>query len=358
MNQPRDIALVLGAASPLGTAVLRQLLKEGDSEVIAADHRENAAFLVDAKPDFRDAGDRLTIKSFRINELDERFGLGLKRSVEERLTRIFYLAHQRNRTLSASTIKQQNRAMRDSLFRLAHRAVNLKSLVVLSDVGLIGDYPGRFSESWVNVGQIPFDEVDRSSASLETACQRESKRLPITRARVGLLSNLRGVPVRSPGSPEWKSAAEVLLPAIRVIKRLPRFFTIPFAVASGSLAPLTPTAWAAEALVSLSRIPHSAGKAFHLVVDPPPLMEDVLRSMTGVVGGARVKGGVPVGLIRKLGIFPGLKESARRQGDHLASWWTPHRYCLSRNALDISNTREILPANLKPLSWNEAEKLF
>ena len=344
MTSPGEKALVIGAGSPLGTAVLRHLAAEDGIGIVAADNSAACAFLAEAKPKFGKAAARIEIELFDPETGPLGFRRGMAEELQERATRVFYLSHSRDRSESASQIRYRNQAQKDAVLGLANSAAQLRSLIVLSDVGLIGDYPGRFSEAWLNVGQIPFDEVDRSSLELETDCLRES-RLPIVRARVGLLSDLRGVLVRSRS---WKSATEVLLPNIGWIRYLPRFLSIPYAVAPEALAPLTPTEWAARALVSLSSNPGAIGKAVHLVADPAPPMEQILRDVTGMAGGARVRGGVPTALLRKLGALPGLRETARRQADHLSAWWTPHRYCLSRNELDTFNARSLLPETLAP----------
>jgi hypothetical protein len=194
---------------------------------------------------------------------------------------------------------------------------------------------------------------------MEKACLQafQEHKLPVVRARIGLLFNYQELPFTEK-APHWKSAAEELIPSIKMLGKFPRFMSIPSAVTKGSLAPLTPIAWAAKAIVQMSTEPQAVGNAFHLVLDPPPLMEDVLKRITESAGGAKIKGGLPVALLKKLGIVPGFKETVRRQADQIASWWTPHRYCLSKNEFDTHNVTEILSDQDIPLSWEKIGEQF
>jgi nucleoside-diphosphate-sugar epimerase len=358
MTTKSNMALILGAASPLGCTVMRLLVTDGVS-VIATDTASHGDFLADFKSSLGADGERIYIQTGEMD--DATFGMGsvLEKQLDDRPARIFSFVHIRDRKLTSSDIKRRNRLIRTRLLDTVRRIANLQSLVVVTDVGLIGDYPGRFSENWVDVGQIPFDEVDRSSIGLEKACLQafQEHELPIVRARTGLLFNYKELPFTEK-APHWKSAAEELIPSIKVLGKFPRFLSIPSAVTKGSLAPLTPIAWAAKAIVRLSIEPQAVGKAFHLVLDPPPSMEDVLKCITESAGGAKIKGGLPVTLLGKLGIVPGFKETARRQSDQIASWWTPHRYCLSKNELDTHNVTEILSEQNIPLSWEEVGEIF
>ncbi len=346
--------LVLGAASPLGITVLSQLAKTEGINTIAADLSSKYQFLLRYKSQLGSAADRVTVAI--LDPFLEYFGFEqtLLDQIEETTTHIYHFAHTRNRTIAASTIGQRNRAICDKALALAHITQNLEALVVVTDVGLVGDFPGQFSESWVDVGQVPFDEVDRSSIEVESNCLKETD-LPIVRARVGLLSDLREEPDLDV---PWRSAAEVLFPSIRYLKKISRYIKLPSAVAKNSLAPLTPTEWAAETIVYLSRDTQANGQAFHLVIHPPPTIEEVLMTVSKQGGGARLSGGLPISVLDRLGVIPGLKETVRRHTDHLASWWTPHRYCLSRNEFNTFNSETSLPESLSCPSWSEMKRSF
>jgi nucleoside-diphosphate-sugar epimerase len=358
MKTKSEMALILGAASPLGCAVMQFLATAGIS-VIATDSKVHTDFLYDFKSRMGDEGDGITVITGEMDDATFEIGSVLEKELENKSTRIFYFAHISNRHLASSEIKSKNRLLRNRLFDMARQIADLQSLIVVTDVGLVGDYPGQFSENWVDVGQMPFDEVDRSSIGLEKACLQaiSEHQLPIVRARIGLLFNYEELPF-SERATHWKSAAEELIPSIKLLSKFPRFMSIPSAVSKGSLAPLTPIAWATDAIVRISTEPRAIGKAFHLVIDPPPTMEDVLKRITESAGGAKIKGGLPVSLLGKLGIIPGFKETVRRQADQIASWWTPHRYCLSKNEMDTENVRDMLPDLIFPASWEEIGELF
>jgi nucleoside-diphosphate-sugar epimerase len=187
-NKP-DMALILGAASPLGCAVMWLLVTEGVS-VIATDNASRTDFLNDFKTRLGAAGERIRIVTGELE--DATFGLGsvLDKELDDRSARIFSFAHIRDRHLTSSDIKRKNRLIRTRLLDTARHMTNLQSLVVITDVGLIGDYRGRFSESWVDVGQIPFDEVDRSSIGMEKACLQafQEHKLPDQNLQASMIS--------------------------------------------------------------------------------------------------------------------------------------------------------------------------
>jgi nucleoside-diphosphate-sugar epimerase len=349
--EPRQ-ALVLGAASRVGVSMMRALHCAGVRHMVLADNARLHNTLKELAFSFDLPSDIFTLSDFD----PERPFAGLSEDALRRLKTgrwsVFHLAHKRNRTLPSAELRRTNALMLERALAIAYSVGELASLVVATDIGLIGDYPGRFSENWIDVGQTPFDEVDRSSLEVELVCAGES-RVPIIRVRIGLTldSPLVIHPFRY-----WEPPSEELLHATRLLRKLPRFITIPVAVAKGSLAPITPADFAADALAHLAENEHARGKAVHLVISDPPSMDRLIESLSTKVGGARVKGGLPADMVAKLGIVPGFRELARRNADHLASWWTPHRYCLSRNDLDTAHLEELLPSHLRPPRWSDLEQ--
>jgi len=345
---------ILGAATRLGASVLQALTSGDESEggsIIAADVESRLGILGDIRS-ATGHPDRIGIASYSSTQPSLGLASDELTQILAEATTIFHLALARDRSQGGADIRAHNTTVSRQLIDIAEKSSSLKSIVVVTDVGLVGDYPGHFSEGWTDVSQIAFDEVDRTSLEVEAAFA-EHKSLPTVRARVGLLSELPGYP-----SGTWRPAAEVLLPALRLLKALPRFLNIPSAMVRGSLAPLTPTEWAGRALVRLARNPEARGAAVHLISTPAPTMENVIATVTRQSGGARMRGGLPVGVIEYLGNVPGLTETAKRQADHLASWWTPHRYCLSRNNLDTEAARILLGADLVPPKWGELRSGF
>ena len=208
-----------------------------------------------------------------------------------------------------------------------------------------------FSEAWTDAGQTPFDDVDKSSLQIELACIEE-KRLPIIRYRTGLTLL---PPALSSMFPHWRKTSNVLLSSVQWLARLPRFVTVPAAMAEGARAPITPADFAAKVMLHFAAAQKGIHEAFHLVVDPKPPMEEVLRCAADVLGGARIRGGLPINLIAKLGKVPGFRETARRNADQVAAWWTPHRYCLSKNDVDTAHLQAHLPPTLHLPSWDEVK---
>ena len=117
----------------------------------------------------------------------------------------------------------------------------------------------------------------------------------------------------------WTPTSEILLGSVSFLKRLPRFMTIPVAVAKGALAPITPADWAADVLLRLAQSKAAPGGAVHLVIDSPPSMDRLLEELSRKTGGPRIRGGLPADIVAKLGIVPGFRELARRNADNNAS---------------------------------------
>ena len=179
-------ALLLGAASRLGAALMRSLDKAGFTHAVLADQRERRFALEALASMF---GRKAKSTTIAIMDPEKPFaGLGdqLLGRLDDAPLAVFHLAHSRDRRLPAADIRRLNPLMLERALSISYRAGQLTSLVVVTDAGLVGDYPGCFSEGWIDVGQTPFDEVDRSSLAAELTCT-EDQTIPIIRARVGMV---------------------------------------------------------------------------------------------------------------------------------------------------------------------------
>lgn len=349
MSEPQKVALILGAASPLGAALACAIEAGEYDRIILADSSGKRSILSSLSAHLQ-----LPRDTFRIEEMDATQPLAglpeaLLVSLRDATVDIFHLTHRRDRTLAAADIHPHNTLALERVFALAYAAPKVGAVCVVTDVGLAGDFPGVFSEAWTDVGQTPFDDVDKSSLQIERSCIDEA-RLPIIRFRCGLTLLPQNL---SPLFRYWRAPSEVLLTSVRWLAKLPRLISVPAAVADGSLAPLTPADWAADVILHFAREKKGLQCAHHLVVDPKPAIETVLNAATDIQGGARIKGGLPVNLIAALGRVPGFRETARRNADQVAAWWTPHRYCLSKNDLDTAHLRGLLPTSLSIPTWND-----
>jgi nucleoside-diphosphate-sugar epimerase len=349
MSESSKAALILGAASPLGAALACAINKGDYDQVFLADSPTKRGVLSAILSHMK-----ISKESVRIVESDVRLpfaGLTVPDAFRHMSADIFHAAHRMDRTLPAADIHPHNTLALERIFSIAHAVENLGSVTVITDVGTAGDYPSRFSEAWTDAGQTPFDDADKSSLQIERACLEETG-LPIIRARVGLVL----LPPRlKPLFQYWRTTSKTLLGSVQWLAKLPKFLTIPAAVAEGSFAPVTPADWAGRVLLHLAREEKARRNAYHLIVDPKPPIETVLNAAADILGGARIKGGLPVNLIAKLGRVPGFKETARRSADQVASWWTPHRYCLSINDLDTAHLRSLLPLRLFVPTWDDVK---
>ncbi len=354
MTGPKKTALILGAASPMGAAIASAAdPKDYDRIILAAEADDESALIA--------LSQRLRVPAANVHPMildaTQPFA-GLPESLLKEPTPaefdIFHAAHCVNRSRSAHDLHARNTLMLERVFSIAYTVQRLGTVCVITDAGLVGDYPGRFSETWTDVGQTPFDDVDKSSLRIERLCMAE-KRLPIIRARIGitLLSSVSKDLLSFRDAPSL-----VLLGSVDWLAKLPRFMTLPAAVAEGSLAPVTPSDWGADVLHFLVREKKGIGEAHHLTVSPGPPMQTALDAAADCLGGAHIRGGLPVGVVSKLGRIPGFREIARRNADQMSAWFTPHRYCLSRNELDTSKLETLVPTSLKPPIWPEIKGSF
>ena len=353
MKRVKRLALVLGAMSPIGAALMLHPQLRRYDQVILSEKRSRHYFLEQLSSKISREATTISVAPLDAGKpfagIDVRSGAFSDADIVD----IFYLAHLRDRGMGASEVREHNTLMFDRVLSIAYKLPSLHSLSILTDIGLVGDYPGCFSENWVDVGQTPFDEVDRSSLDIELLCLKENH-LPIIRTRVGFVLPPENVEVPTAF---WPKVSETVVGIAPLLRKLPRFLTLPVAAAKGALAPITPSELAAEVLLKGCEGTPEAG-AIHAVVDPSPTIESALRVASRSVGGARLKPGLPVDKVAKLGRIPGLKELARRNADQIAAWWTPHRYCISKNEVDTSKLRGLLPKARTQYEWSKLQSRF
>jgi hypothetical protein len=342
-SRSRRIAFVIGAASPLGAALLKHPVLDRYHHLIVAD-APSKQHIVRALVQLANRSmSRTTILKMDPRKPFAGLELPLPQIGTSHLLDLFYLSHSRDRSLAASVVRGHNDLMFERIVSIAYKIETLHSLIVVTDIGLVGDYPGKFSENWIDVGQTPFDEVDRSSIAVELSCLKENE-LPIVRIRVGLVLDPDGLPSFHA---YWPPASEVFIGFSSIIRRLPRLVTIPVAAAKGALAPVTPADFAAEVMLLATENARPGNSAIHAVMDPAPTIDAMLEMAGRRIGGARLRAGLPIDKVAKLGFVPGFRELARRNADQLASWWTPHRYCLSQNRVDTTHLKTLLPATFE-----------
>jgi hypothetical protein len=344
-------SLVIGAASPLGATLLDHLVKTTEGGILAMDASSRVAILRDYI--VRYGTERVDIAVGEASTGVDALRPELAQALRKDIFTIYNLSFDFNRRRASQALRRANESSIRFAISLARMAENLVSFINVSDIGIAGDYPGRFYESWLDVSQRFLDEVDATSLLAEKALM--DTQLPVVRARIGLLSDPDPDLFKYPG---WPSAARILVPTLPLLQHLPRMMSIRTIVEDGSLAPVSPLPWAARALATLGGQPAAIGKAVHLVLGEPIPMIDLLEELHQAVGGAKVKGGLPVKLLDAVAQMPGVSEALRRRFDQLSSLWTPHRYCLSRNDFDTAIAQTLLTKTLPEPRWEDARLLF
>lgn len=356
MSEAVGSTIVIGGASPLGVCLVEHISRTSDIDIIVIDEPSRFEFiehLAEALTDDPLVRGRVTAMSWRQENGFPYLPSQIVRELAADARYVLEVGFQRDRSVDSFSILHRNPSLFRLALEIAGNASSIESLVITTDVGVTGDYPGRFYENWTDAEQAPFDAVDATSLDVEKLALQSQ--VPIVRGRLGVLSD--------PDRPilwgkHWKPAALTLLPHLHILRRLPRHFAIPMAIAEKCKAPLTPIEWAARALWALAQNPHAVGSAFHLIMWHKPSMIDVLQALTARADGARITNRLPRRSVEGLSRMPGMHEIVRVRFDHMASFWTPNRYCLSVNDLDTSLSETVLGAGVAPPSWGTHRETF
>jgi len=168
----------------------------------------------------------------------------------------------------------------DQVISLAHRLPDLAALVQVSSAYVSGNYPGRFYEDWLDVGQGFFDPLHRNHFIAETKLRNAARSLPVVVLRCGLL-----VGDSDTGRCEED---EGLLPLFGLLERyaraVPRPLPLLFPDSSENILSFTPDDYCADALARIMRDPAAAGSTFCLTDPTSPSVRAFVDTMSDLMG--------------------------------------------------------------------------
>ncbi len=269
-------------------------------------------------------------------------GLGLDQSTLDRLApAVRWVVHSASATepaIPTGVLEDVNVRGTDQLLAFAHRLTSLKVFAHVSSTFVSGDYPGRFYEDWLDVGQTFTNPVARSKFVAETHVRSTARTLPVVVLRPGFLSGLA-----STGECDDERGLFPLFSLVtRFASAVPAWMPLISPDGPDRYVPISPNDYAADATLAILREPTAVGRTCNLVDPRPPSVRDIVDLVSDLVGRPMYR--APVGLLTRLPMLgPGRLLGSghaitRRFGGSPISLY----FLLLRNEYDTTNTRAIL----------------
>ncbi len=221
---------------------------------------------------------------------------------------------------------------------LAHRFPNLKILVHFSSAFISGNYPGRFYEDWLDVGQNFYDSVNRSHFVAETKLRSSSRHVPIVTLRCGFL-----VGEGETGACEENEGLIPLFKAISAYKTaLPKPLPLIAPDSEERVLSFSPTDYCARAALHIMRFRENIGRTFCLVDPSSPTLRSFVDIMSDLLGRTCYR--FPVDVLSRLPLFEPMimAEWIGFLVDKLKRSSLPLRFLLSKGDYDVTNTKQAL----------------
>jgi thioester reductase-like protein len=226
----------------------------------------------------------------------------------------------------------------DQIIALAHRFPNLKLLAHVSSAFISGNYPGRFYEDWLDVGQDFYDPINRNHFIAETKLKNASRSVPIITLRCGFL-----IGEAETGACEEN---EGLVPLFKVLSAyaaaLPRPLPILAPDSEEKVLSLSPTDYAAKAALHIIRSGESIGRTFCLVDPSSPTMRAFVDNLSDLQGRTCYR--VPMDMLGRLPLFEPMvmAEWIGFFVDKFKRSSYPLRFLFNKGDYDVTNTKQAL----------------
>jgi thioester reductase-like protein len=269
-------------------------------------------------------------------------GLGLdSASLEALVGSIGWIVHSASLTEPAiprGVLEDVNVRGTDQLLAFAHRLSSLKIFAHVSSAFVSGDYPGRFYEDWLDVGQTFTNPVARSKFIAETHVRAASRSLPTVVLRPGFLSGIAS----SGECDENRGLFPLFAMASSLAGKIPAWMPMLAPDGPDRYVPITPNDYAALATHAILCEPGSVGRTYNLVDPRPPTVRELVDTLAEMLGRPVYR--APIGLVTKLPMLgPGQLLGSghaitRRFGGSPISLY----FLLLRNEYDTVNTRKAL----------------
>ena len=269
-------------------------------------------------------------------------GLGLDAVTLEALTSsVGWIVHSASLTEPAMhprRLEEVNVRGTDQLVAFAHRCTNLKMFAHMSSAFVSGDYPGRFYEDWLDVGQTFSNPVARSKFEAEHHVRAASRSLPVVVMRPGFLAG----EARTGACDGDRGLFPLYGIATGLAVTIPVWWPLLAPDGRDRHVPITPNDYAAEATLAILRDPSNAGRTYCLVDPDPPTVRDLVDHLGEMVGRPLYR--VPMRPLTRIPMLgPGRLLGSghavtRRIGGSPISLY----FLLLRNEYDTTNTRAAL----------------
>jgi nucleoside-diphosphate-sugar epimerase len=185
---------------------------------------------------------------------------------------------------------------------LARKLPRLRRFVHVSSISVAGDYPGRFYEDWLDVGQSFPTLYAWSKYQAEDRVRRAAD-LPVVIVRPG---SIVGDSTTGESDPV-ASALDKAIAALWRVRKVPRFVPLPRPFPRRRLFPLVPVDYVARATLALALTPAPRATTYCLIDPSPPRLEAVMNHLSDRLGAPRLSLEVPLGALRTVTRLPGLE---------------------------------------------------
>lgn len=226
----------------------------------------------------------------------------------------------------------------DQIISLAHRFPNLKALAHVSSTFVSGNYPGRFYEDWLDVGQSFYDPVNKNHFIAETKLRNAARSIPIVIFRCGYL-------VGDAESGECDERAG-LVPFFKIMNRyagtLPKPLPLLAPDSEDKVLSVSPNDFCSRAILTIMDSEESIGKTFCLVDPASPSIRTFVDALSDLAGRtcyrlpldaiSRLPWMEPMFMVEWVGF---LAEKFKRSS-------FPLRFLFQRGDYDTMNTRQTL----------------
>jgi nucleoside-diphosphate-sugar epimerase len=229
----------------------------------------------------------------------------------------------------------------DQIISLAHRFPNLKVLVHTSSAFVSGNYPGRFYEDWLDVGQRFYDPINKNHFISETKLKNASRTMPTIVFRCGCL-----IGEADTGECEEDRG---LMPLFKLVTKYSRMLPRPLPLlapdSEEKILSFSPNDFSARAVLRIMESEENIGKTFCLVDPASPPMRTFVDALSDLVGRTCYR--LPLDVISRLPLYEPMLmvEWIGMLAEKLKRSSFPLRFLFQRGDYDTANTRKALSEN-------------
>ena len=342
MNDTQEkCVLIISPTEFLGKTILTFLMKEGWKIYALAHPDERPAIEAAKKKLLRDDGASGSLEILWGDNTSPGAGLD-SRTIDSISREIHTIIHcpplhlmdkERFFIVTESIIKGT-----DQIISLAHRFPNLKLLAHISSSFISGNYPGRFYEDWLDVGQTFYDPINKNHFIAESKLRSAARSIPIIIFRTGLLA----------GEADTGKCDEDfgLVPFFKIITKYARSLPRPLPLLSldseERIISFSTNDFCARAILKIIESEDNIGKTFCLVDPTSPSIRTFVDAVSDLVGRTCYR--LPLDLITRLPIVEPMfmVEWIGFMAEKLKRSSFPLRFFFQKGDYDIANTRQAL----------------